>query len=565
MFMKNFICTFLLLTVLIPFSYAGEMKYVNNPYLIRKNLMNEKLQMALTALSADGSYSITNSYLSGLNGNVSVNTASKGVEFTLIPAAKICYVDNGIGMIRNNYVGVDGTVYEAPGENWNKFAFFAQRDTVQLYFLLVEAENPETNRIEKKYLTSVENGKLNFQPAIAGNGISALSQMFAIQGNLNVDVFQPPYDGIFIFAPIVSYSGGTTPINTAVGSENLKNGPVINVTASNVNDSLFVFSRNNNRNTCEFALIKSNKAVRVASVALNQKSVTLVNDDDSHREIMLTTTVLPENASNRKVRWVSNNEDIAVVSENGEVSAKYTGTTYIKAITMDGGISDSCLVTVKTTAGLIIQENSIVTDLSGSMDFSFEKPADDIYSATFNIELPDGYRLTENGVKLADELVPYFSIKIELTGNNEWKIALQPVLSGTTVRNAVLYQKLLDINYTVDAGIENGAYEIIVKDVRIQNENEVYIREEQLIVPTNVLRNTTGNRPIDEAEITVFYTNGRLVINSRHTEKIQIYSLTGALLYAGQVAGTASIPANYFSRIFIVKSSSGWTRKIIKD
>ncbi len=558
--MKTYFTLFISLLVFSMNTKAQTMKYVDEAYLQKKELAGTNLQMVLSAMAIDGQYQLSNAYLSEIKDLVEVGKKSDAISFILIPAAKISYADNGIGSIQGKYIGADGIEYNAPDEEWNKFAFFAQKETVQLYFLQIEVKNRQTDQIEKKYLTSIEAGKMNFQSAIAGNDLTALSQMFAIQGNLNVDVFQPPYYGIFIFSPVVYFSGNNGSINTIVGSDNLKDGPVINLTTYS-NDSLFVLS--DNRNTCEFALMKSN-AVRVTDVILNEESIILINDNPEEQRMTLTATILPENASDKSVRWISSNEDIVTVSETGEISAKSTGRAYIKATSNDGMISDSCLFIVKTLSGLIVQENAIITDASGSIDFSFEAPTTNIHSATFNIKLPSGYRLTDNGINLADELTSLLSANVVSVGNNEWKIDLNPTELALTTKSAAIYKKMLDINYTVDANLGNGSYDIILKSIDIKSGNDLYIQEEQLIVPSNILRNTTGNQSINEG-VSVFCNNGTLIINTNRIEKIQIYSITGTLLYSGQINGTTSIPADNFTDIFVVKNSSGWVKKVVKQ
>ena len=60
----------------------------------------------------------------------------------------------------------------------------------------------------------------------------------------------------------------------------------------------------------------------------------------------LTATVLPENATNRDVRWTSDNEDVAIVNQNGVVSAIALGTANITATTCDGNYSSTIVVNV---------------------------------------------------------------------------------------------------------------------------------------------------------------------------------------------------------------------------
>ena len=60
----------------------------------------------------------------------------------------------------------------------------------------------------------------------------------------------------------------------------------------------------------------------------------------------LTATVTPDNATNKKVRWTSDNETVATVSEDGVVTAVAGGTAVITATTHDGLFTATCTVTV---------------------------------------------------------------------------------------------------------------------------------------------------------------------------------------------------------------------------
>lgn len=60
----------------------------------------------------------------------------------------------------------------------------------------------------------------------------------------------------------------------------------------------------------------------------------------------LGATVLPEDASDKSLTWSSNNEDVASVNENGEVTAISRGFATITAKTNDGEIEATCAVEV---------------------------------------------------------------------------------------------------------------------------------------------------------------------------------------------------------------------------
>lgn len=62
--------------------------------------------------------------------------------------------------------------------------------------------------------------------------------------------------------------------------------------------------------------------------------------------VPLTYEVLPEEAFNKDVAFTSSDESIAVVLEDGNVVGMNTGTATITAATVDGGLVDTCEVTV---------------------------------------------------------------------------------------------------------------------------------------------------------------------------------------------------------------------------
>ena len=81
----------------------------------------------------------------------------------------------------------------------------------------------------------------------------------------------------------------------------------------------------------------------------------------------------------------------------------------------------------------------------------------------------------------------------------------------------------------------------IFDNIEIKNES-ISIKEEQLLVPTNVVRTTTGNQYI-EKPIAAFYNNGKLIINNNRMEEIHVYSIYLNLL------------TNMFCRVFPYVSS----------
>lgn len=69
------------------------------------------------------------------------------------------------------------------------------------------------------------------------------------------------------------------------------------------------------------------------------------------RNATVTATVLPEAATNQRVRWSSSDSAVAEVSEDGLVIAKAVGSAVITAATDDGGFSQACAVQVSESTG----------------------------------------------------------------------------------------------------------------------------------------------------------------------------------------------------------------------
>ena len=61
---------------------------------------------------------------------------------------------------------------------------------------------------------------------------------------------------------------------------------------------------------------------------------------------MITAAVSPDNASNKKLIWKTDNDKIAAVDENGFVKPVSTGVTKVHAVTEDGGYEGQCFINV---------------------------------------------------------------------------------------------------------------------------------------------------------------------------------------------------------------------------
>ena len=95
----------------------------------------------------------------------------------------------------------------------------------------------------------------------------------------------------------------------------------------------------------------------VSGIVLSESEMTL-NEGQSAQ---LTATVLPDLASNKTLSWSSSNEAIAIVTQEGKITAISKGTAIITATSTDGSnISTSCTVNVvKLVSGIVLSETEM--------------------------------------------------------------------------------------------------------------------------------------------------------------------------------------------------------------
>ena len=93
--------------------------------------------------------------------------------------------------------------------------------------------------------------------------------------------------------------------------------------------------------------------IPVSSITINGAEPTLVEGDT----LILTATITPSDASYKTVTWTSSNGTVAIVDQNGKVTAKSVGTATITA-TADGETAE-CTITVEEK---VIAVDSITLD-----------------------------------------------------------------------------------------------------------------------------------------------------------------------------------------------------------
>ena len=105
--------------------------------------------------------------------------------------------------------------------------------------------------------------------------------------------------------------------------------------------------------------VKDNDIV-ATNVSLNKKNLDLKVGNT----YQLTATVLPENATNKNVKWYSNNDKVVAIDQNGLLTAKSSGTAIITVTAQNGTLQDTCIINVTDNeAKITISKDWLVLEL----------------------------------------------------------------------------------------------------------------------------------------------------------------------------------------------------------
>jgi uncharacterized protein YjdB len=114
-----------------------------------------------------------------------------------------------------------------------------------------------------------------------------------------------------------------------------------NVTAVDVGTAkITVTTKNGKQASCDVTV--DNVSVDDISLTLDFETLSL----EVRETGQLSVTILPVEASNRTIDWLSDNPDVAIVDNSGLVTAKAVGTANIIVMTRRGGKMATCEVTV---------------------------------------------------------------------------------------------------------------------------------------------------------------------------------------------------------------------------
>lgn len=93
----------------------------------------------------------------------------------------------------------------------------------------------------------------------------------------------------------------------------------------------------------EYYGLEKKDITRVSAVSLNKQNVTLIKNEKTK----LVATVTPDTAKNKNVKWTSSNNNVATVTNTGEVTAVGVGTATITVTTEDRNRTATATINVR--------------------------------------------------------------------------------------------------------------------------------------------------------------------------------------------------------------------------
>lgn len=155
-----------------------------------------------------------------------------------------------------------------------------------------------------------------------------------------------------------------------------------------------------NSNWCmmdNFKLEYYGKKTLVEEITLSHATLSLIEGEKRQ----LKATVVPANATYQKLAWVSEDEEIALVDQNGVVTANGAGSTLIYAMATDGSdIAAECEVTVKSAAPTA--ESLIINEIQSSNIDMFVDPSFN-YGAWVELYNPTDTPVSLRGLYVSDD------------------------------------------------------------------------------------------------------------------------------------------------------------------
>ena len=288
--------------------------------------------------------------------------------------------------------------------------------------------------------------------------------------------------------------------------------------ADNATHTIIAVDKAGNRAEKTVTLYKSYGVVPVTGVSLDENEVTL----DMGSSQPLTATVTPENATNKKVRWSSDNESVATVSEDGVVTAVTEGTAAITVTTYDGLFTAKCTVTVSAPAVAPSITTDSLPDGKVGETYSQTLTADGTAPITWSIDggtLPAGLSLSADtgeisGTPTLEETATFTVQAANSAGSDRKEMSI-------TIAKAPAAEHTVTVK-TDGGGTASASHTTAVADTEITltatPDSGYHFKEWQVVTPTGlVITNDKFTMPDGNVEVKAIFEEDAPPAPTEHT------------------------------------------------
>lgn len=264
------------------------------------------------------------------------------------------------------------------------------------------------------------------------------------------------------------------------------------------------------------------KDVKVTGISLDKNNLELKIGDT----YTLTSTITPNNATNKEVEWSSNNSDVATV-ENGKIVAKNKGEAKITVKSKDTGVSATCNVkVVKKVTEISISESAVNLNVGDESTLNYTIGPDDATNKEVEwISSNSDVVSVDNGKVIAKKTgTANITVKSKDTGiSASCKITVTARVESIELQKnsyTVIKGKKLTINPVIKPEYAtNKEYTILSDDeniVKIENNVIVGVNEGK----TNITFTTKDQNKSVKAEINVINISDSDFITFDETLKV---------------------------------------------
>lgn len=251
--------------------------------------------------------------------------------------------------------------------------------------------------------------------------------------------------------------------------------------------------------------------VKVSGITLNPNISLKIKEGGSSK---ITATVVPSNATNSSVKWVSSSPDVATVDENGNVTAIKAGSTTVTCTAVDGsGVSASCPVTVKAKSTTTDPSEQDKTDPA----YTFKVSTDLKYTKVFEGGDLIDFDITTNApfekvsvVSSDNSILQYCGVIVSSGKYNYGFYARKKGSCTISIYLAGELKKSWDVEVTSDDqnwAIYESWFNGVLKNIEAANSNWEDLNPIQKI--TLLGKYILDNYDYDSSPMSAFHVNGK--------------------------------------------------------